>query len=328
MKKYINVQNVPKNAAFKLFDSLVQPVAAYGSQIWLPMTKMYKVILEEKSSVSQMTNITADPIEKLHLSFLKWTLGVPKQTSNAAVYGDTGRIPAVLCLLKQLINYFNRLSILENEDSNNIVRHAFSEQKRLKLPWYTAVIKLTQQLDPRNLYTKQHRTKILPNALLCEVNAQKWFASAWKDECQQNKKLRFYRSIKENIGMEPYLTQCSYRTSKAISRLRMSSHGLNIETGRYGAKYHYKHHRCCPTCTDPDAMEYIMELPGEHNAIVEDEVHVLKECPLYEDIRSNLDNFTKENISSETFQSLFKESYIKKFANYVTKIFKLRFPKK
>ena len=49
-----------------------------------------------------MTNSTS--IEKL--SFLKWTLGVPKGTSNAAVYGDTGRIPLVLSILTQFVKNF------------------------------------------------------------------------------------------------------------------------------------------------------------------------------------------------------------------------------
>ena len=101
MKKYVNTKNVPKSATFKLFDSLIVPVATYGSQIWLLTTKICKTIFERNYTHTQMANSTSDPIEKLHLSFLKWTLGVPKGTSNAAVYGDTGRIPLVLSILKQ-----------------------------------------------------------------------------------------------------------------------------------------------------------------------------------------------------------------------------------
>ena len=59
--------------------------------------------------------------------------------------------------------------------------------------------------------------------------------------------------------------------------------------------YDYEHHlpcvalvtssslrnKCCPTCTDKEAMEYITALPGQHYPIIKDERHVLKECPLY-----------------------------------------------
>ena len=278
MKKYVNTKNVPKSATFKLFDSLIVPVAT-------------------------------------------------KRTSNAAVYGDTGRIPLVLSTLKQFVNFFNRLSLLERNDSNNIARHAFAEQKQLKLPWYTVVQSLTQQLDPRMEYVEEHKTRILPNALLCEKNGQIWFSEAWKNERQLNKKLKFYCSLKENLGFEPYIKQCSHKTSKAIEKLRMSSHGLNIEAGRYGTKYQSKHNRCCPTCTDLETLELILQLPGEHNPIIEDELHVLKECPLYEDIRTELDNATLTHISSGNLQPLFNEYIVTNLANYINKIFKLRFPK-
>ena len=275
-----------------------------------------------------MANSTSDPLEKLHLSFLKWTLGVPKGTSNAAVYGDTGRIPLVLSILKQFVNFFNCLSLLDRNDSNSIARHAFAEQKQLKLPWYTAVQSLTQQLDPRMENVEEHKTRTLPNALLCEKNGQIWFSEAWKNECQLNKKLKFYCSLKENLGLEPYIKQCSHKISKALAKLRMSSHELNIEAGRYGAKYQSKHiNRCCPTCTDLETLELILELPGEHNPIIEDELHVLKACLLYEDISTELDNATLTHISSGNLQPLFNEYSVTNLANYINKIFKLRFPK-
>ena len=58
--------------------------------------------------------------------------------------------------------------MLNRNDSNSIARYEFAEQKQLKLPWYTAVQPLTQQLDPRMEYVEEHKTRILPNALLCE----------------------------------------------------------------------------------------------------------------------------------------------------------------
>ena len=252
---------------------------------------------------------------------------MPKGTSNAEVYGDTGRIPLVLSVLKQFVKNFNRLSLLDRNDSNSIARHAFAEQKQLKLTWYTAVQSFTQQLDPRKEYVEEHKTKILQNALLCEKIGQIWFSEAWKNECQLNKKLKFYCSLKENLGFEPYIKQCSHKTSKGIARLRMSSHGLKIEAGRYGEKYQSKHNRCCPTCPDLETLELILEFPVEHNPIIEDELHILKECPLYEYIRTELDNATLTHISSRNLQPLFNEYIVTNLANYMNKIFTLRFPK-
>ena len=76
-----------------------------------------------------------------------------------------------------------------------------------------------------------------------------------------NSKASVFCSVDINflcLGFEPYIKLCSHKTSKAIARLRMSSHGLNIEAGRYGAKYQSKHNRCCPTCTDLETLELII----------------------------------------------------------------------
>ena len=40
MKQYIDIRNVPKLAAFKLYDALVQPVVTYGFQIWIAGTEI------------------------------------------------------------------------------------------------------------------------------------------------------------------------------------------------------------------------------------------------------------------------------------------------
>ena len=64
----------------KLFDSLVQPILMYGSEIW----GFHK----------------ADDVEKVHVRFLKQILGVRLQTSNLAVYGELGRFP--LSILRKI----------------------------------------------------------------------------------------------------------------------------------------------------------------------------------------------------------------------------------
>ena len=47
-------------------------------------------------------------------------------------------------------------------------------------------------------------------------NGQIWFSEAWKNECQLNKKLKFYCSLKENLRFEPYIKNAH------IKRLRQS----------------------------------------------------------------------------------------------------------
>ena len=70
---------------------------------------------------NSLQNIAKDPLEVLHLTFLKWTLGVNRKTSNDAVWGDCGKYPLALELTKQVFCYYERLQKLELEGSDSLV---------------------------------------------------------------------------------------------------------------------------------------------------------------------------------------------------------------
>ena len=56
--------------SFKAFDCQILPILEYGSDIWY-------------------TGDDVNDLEKIHLKFIKSTLGVRKQTPTPAIYGDT-----------------------------------------------------------------------------------------------------------------------------------------------------------------------------------------------------------------------------------------------
>ena len=288
LKNYIDKRSVSKKAMFKLFDCLILPVVSYGHQIWLPFTDAAKKLLltkitDTEGHKSSTKQIACDPIERLHLSILKWTLGIPKRTSNAGVWGDSGRPPLVVKLLKHTIDYLNKLILLDKRNSSKLVRHAFVEQRNLDLRWFNNINSMTMLLDPTSKGPKP--AEKTPNALLCGNRGHDIFVDAWTRECLQNKKLQFYSTIKKDFGLEPYIEVCRHPESKIVARWRMSAHKLNQETGRYGNKAESVHNKCCETCTDPRTIELLTVLPGEWDPIIEDEVHVLRSCPRYNNIR-------------------------------------------
>ena len=104
--------------------------------------------------------------------------------------------------------------------------------------------------------------------------------SKWKDELSREtgkngkggNKLRTYRLFKNEYEVEEYCTQVwSVRYRGALAKFRTGTAPLRIETGRY--ELLPVNERRCFNC----------------NA-VEDELHVLIHCPLYEDIRCDLFN--------------------------------------
>jgi hypothetical protein len=103
------------------------------------------------------------------------------------------------------------------------------------------------------------------------------YLQEWNSDINTMQPLLTYRAIKVNHCYEDYLnsiTCIKYR--KALTRLRLSAHNLNIESGRHGSKRIDRHVRVCVYCYKHD---------------IADEFHVTLVCTLYNDLR-------KKHISS------------------------------
>lgn len=123
------------------------------------------------------------------------------------------------------------------------------------------------------------------------------------------KKLRTYKLLKENFGIEPYLEILhDKKLRQSLCSFRISAHRLRIEQGRYcGAK---PEERLCDIC----------------NFSVENEIHFLCSCKKYDGLRSKMINTIKDNNSllnrdeEKTFITLMTSTdncIIKAVANFV-----------
>ena len=137
LKNLVDISELTVKTLFKLFDALILPVVSYGCQVWLPSTWMIRLVLSKKiedQPTYSVKKISSDPIENLHLKFLKWTLGVHRKTSNAFCWGDSGRAPLTQKLAKQAVDYYERLEAIRTTKPSQLVGHAFEEQKKLNQP--------------------------------------------------------------------------------------------------------------------------------------------------------------------------------------------------
>ena len=95
---------------------------------------------------------------------------------------------------------------------------------------------------------------------------------AVRGEAHGGNKLRTYRTLKKTYITEPYvhiITQKKFRSPYAKFRCGVAP--INIELCRYGLARIPVEERVCSHCND-----------------VEDELHVLMHCPLYDDDRNQL----------------------------------------
>ena len=210
---------------FKLFDALIQPVASYGCQVWLPSTGLYKLFNDQRQNKEKANIIAKDPVENLHLSFLKWTMNVNKTTSNAAVWGDCGRVPLAITMSKQVYNYKETLEQMDDENVHSLARHAFKEQKDLKLSWFKNLEEAKNYLE-----SAEHRTLRRPSQIRSAM--KRWFLNIWQEDRATNRKLTFYNSIKHEFEVESYLNlDLKGSDIKRIAQLRTISTNLTSKLG-------------------------------------------------------------------------------------------------
>ena len=327
LKKHVDLRHISKQAVFKLIDSLILPIVAYGCPVWITQTKAAKLfssecIKNEELSISNLQNMASDPIERLHLSMLKWTLGVNKKTSNAAVWGDCGRTPLLTGALKQAMSYLNRLRLMDTTDPYSLVRHAFMEQKSLGLPWFSTMSSIIEKHDP-NKGKEAH-----PNATLIAARAREQVIDEWDRARVGNRKLGFYNHVKEVFEVEPYIQATNLQNSHFIARLRSSSHRFNRETGRYTKESPTRDlQKICETCCNKENIELLQQLPEAAELILEDEIHVLRDCRRYEEIRCTLREPHKSYLDNN-LPSLFKADALRGTSWLVTRIFAERFGEK
>lgn len=226
-----------------LFKSLVQPVILYGCQVW--GTNLAKGMWKK--------------IEKVQKRFLIEELGVRVQTPYPMVLAETGMLPLEGEALCSLISYIAKLKKM---DSNRIPHKIMMATKRKG--WFNEAITWLGKwgISENDLPEKPEGIR--------DLVQQRVIDTLWKDG---KEKMEFYtKNINPMItyNEQKYLKEhISMHKRKEICRFRVSSHNLEVETGRWIDTP--RQERICRVCTE-----------GQ----VEDEHHFIWQCQRYSAIRS------------------------------------------
>ena len=235
LKAYFKLQkdfltlNPNVKTSMHVFDHTIKPILLYGCEIWgsfntttarfrhgnIPLNKMFSNIVSEK----------------LHMKFCKFILGVHKKTTNFAVFSELGRFPLYFDIVKNLINYWLRL---ESLDAFPLLQDAYQHSKTLhdknKSSWYSSIKQILDHIPQlRNLNRKASKDYV-------KKTNKEVFLNLWRSQskdCSEGK-LRTYLKFKTNQGFENYLSIInSFEFRRSLTRFRVSSHHLQIESGRY-----------------------------------------------------------------------------------------------
>ena len=106
----------------KLFDTLIKPIALYGSEMWGGFGNKH-------ADLNAVMMQFDKPFEKLHLRITKLALKVSNKAPNIACLAELGRYPLVTRVLSSVLKFNTRLV---NANTGSLLSKAYLSQ--LKLP--------------------------------------------------------------------------------------------------------------------------------------------------------------------------------------------------
>ena len=278
----------------KLFDSMVSSILNYGCEVW--------------------GFHPGDCIDKLHLKFCKLILGVKRSTNNNAVLGELARFPFYISRQFRIIKYWIKILSVNNNllfKSYNVLRcDADLGFTYNGSNWAHNVKKLLFSLGLNDIWINQDT--VVPNFNIIKQRIIDQYLQKWSSSMKDSTRLDYCNIFKNEHVYEKYLDVIKETHLRStLSKFRLSSHLLNIETGRHDNID--RGQRICKCCNMKN---------------IESEYHFLLVCPLYSSLRKkHLSNYYCHWPNIQKFCTLMSTTNNKtmyKLSKFLYSAFKLR----
>ena len=191
---------------------------------------------------------------------------------------ETGIIPLYLVAIRSATKNWERI---QQGKANTLLTISNNYSREQNLPWASNIRHIFTSNEMHQQYlqkineTEERRYGPISNKLFKKL--LEMFHATTHNVAQTSSKMKTLALLKSTPGREQYLsavTNSKHRT--ALTRLRLSAHRLEIETGRYTVPKTEAANRYCVHC--------------QFNGInaVEDEIHFLIKCPMLNKLREEL----------------------------------------
>ena len=208
--------DLPVDLQLELFDSLVVPILTYNCEVW------------------GHTNI--DPIEKLHLKFLKYVLRVKTSTCNSMVYGELGRYPLSVRVKKQMVAFWAKTLYCKSSKLSAITLNtmfAMHQEGHYSSPWLLNVKRTLDQCGLSYIWDNQSFPSHEWLKRKVEQVLKDQFFQEWRVDLASKTSCDVYEQMKDSIKLESYLLMGNKSMRKSICQIRTNNSQIPKVTGRY-----------------------------------------------------------------------------------------------
>ena len=222
----------PPAAALRVFHTSITPILHYSCEVW--------------------GYLPGDNLQITLNRFCKNILGVKLSSSNAAVAGELGQYPLIIDRKVRMLKYWIKI-VQGPETRYRYLMYIYLKDNydcRLPIPcknWSNEVRKILIEIGQENVW---HNEVIITDDFI-NMAKQKLIdlhITNWYNTLHNSQKLGHYRLCKGIFCHETYLvTVKSYKHRRALTCMRICSHCLEIEMGRYNPRKP-RNERLCTHC--------------------------------------------------------------------------------
>ena len=267
-----------------LYQTIVLPGANYGAEVWGTSSMSCPVTPAGRDQPSRLAPWGGEPLEVEQLAFLKRTLRLPPGTTNMIVYAESGFLPMRVTWLARCINFYNKMVVSQSPLLKACLAHDVALNSNSH-SWAAGFISSLKSFVPGVDWCAELRARKPIDCAATMHAAQLVFSSFWEGipsspeqpGCPCRPSATYNKYVVQAEGVEvgrraAHLNaNISFAKQRILTRFRASCFPLAANLGRH-QKIPYAQ-RICIRC----------ELTA-----VDNEHHVLSDCPAVADLRSHL----------------------------------------
>jgi len=213
----VNKYDVTPRIALQLFDAFVSATLNYSCAVW--------------------GFCKSNDIERVHLKYCKSVLGVKQSTCTAAVYSELGRYPIYIQQYVQIIKFWLHILYSENAVIKTAYYTSLDLHEKGYKSWASRLHTLLNDYGFSDVWANPFKYSLNEFVQIFKRRTIDCFLQKLRADINSSALLNhLYIHLTDSFEPALYLDKLFNKTyRRAFSRLRLSSHGLRIETDRYGS---------------------------------------------------------------------------------------------